>query len=171
MGISFGSNSMKPYVGGKEVQEAYVGSQLVYQAKLPYVYYFLGAENDYIIDNTVIQLSGASAAIAKEGGIYRIALTSSSGGTPGYVRVNLGAGNVFTFTVKAISTYAQPWTMYINFYQNNVYRESQSYRITIGSEYTRFSVTVPTNANNVRLTHNLGSSSTSYIDSIMQELN
>ena len=33
MGISFGSASKKPYVGSKEVQEAYVGSQLVYKGK------------------------------------------------------------------------------------------------------------------------------------------
>lgn len=35
MGISFGSVGKKPYVGGKEVQEAYVGSQLVYQNEVP----------------------------------------------------------------------------------------------------------------------------------------
>ena len=38
MGISFGSASKKPYVGSKEVQEAYVGSQLVYRAVPPSVY-------------------------------------------------------------------------------------------------------------------------------------
>lgn len=171
MGISFGSTGIKPYVGSKEVQEAYVGSQLVYQAKLPYVYYFLGAENDYIIDNSVVQLSPKSATITKEGGIYRIALTSSSSGTPGYARINLAGGSTFTFTAKAVSTYSQPWTMYINFYKNNVYNESASYRINVGSEYTRYSVTLPLSANNVRITHNLGSTSTSYIDSIMQDLN
>lgn len=32
MGISLGSSSKKPYVGSKEVKEAYVGSQLVYQS-------------------------------------------------------------------------------------------------------------------------------------------
>lgn len=32
MGISFGSVGKKPYVGSKEVQEAYVGNQLVYQS-------------------------------------------------------------------------------------------------------------------------------------------
>lgn len=35
MGISFGSKSVKPYVGGKEVTEAYVGSQLVYKNEVP----------------------------------------------------------------------------------------------------------------------------------------
>ena len=32
MGISFGSTGIKPYVGSKEVQEAYVGNKLVYSA-------------------------------------------------------------------------------------------------------------------------------------------
>ena len=35
MSISFGSTGRKPYVGNKEVQEAYVGSQLVYKNEVP----------------------------------------------------------------------------------------------------------------------------------------
>ena len=35
MAISFGSNGVKPYVGGSEIQEAYVGSQLVYRNEVP----------------------------------------------------------------------------------------------------------------------------------------
>ena len=38
MGISLGSSSKKPYVGSKEVQEAYVGSTLVYQNVPNYEY-------------------------------------------------------------------------------------------------------------------------------------
>ena len=38
MGISFGSTGIKPYVGSKEVQEAYVGSTLVYQNMPNYEY-------------------------------------------------------------------------------------------------------------------------------------
>ena len=34
MSISFGSTGIKPYVGNKEVQEAYVGSTLVYQNEI-----------------------------------------------------------------------------------------------------------------------------------------
>lgn len=79
MSISFGSNSMKPYVGDKEVQEAYVGSQLVYRATPPYVYAFLGTESDYYLATWAQLLTGA--AIVQEGGIYRISTGTATGGT------------------------------------------------------------------------------------------
>lgn len=62
MGISFGSAGMKPYVGSKEVTEAYVGSQLVYRARLPYNYMFLGAENDYYKSDNVQLVKQADIA-------------------------------------------------------------------------------------------------------------
>lgn len=68
MSISFGSTGIKPYVGSKEVKEAYVGSQLVYKSVPPYIYRFLGNENDYIIDGEL----GLGATVVKEEGIYRI---------------------------------------------------------------------------------------------------
>ena len=52
MSISFGNTGIKPYVGNKEVKEAYVGSQLVYRAIPPYYYFFLGTPNNYIINRT-----------------------------------------------------------------------------------------------------------------------
>ena len=107
MSISFGSTSIKPYVGSKEVKEAYVGSQLVYRATPPYKYYFLGSENDYIIDNAVVTLN-ANTSITKYQNIFRIACTTSSsadGGiqlklsTPFYLSAarsgNFNAGNKF----------------------------------------------------------------------------
>ena len=60
MSISFGSTGIKPYVGSKEVQEAYVGSQLVYRAGLPTSYMFLGAETDYYINDNVQLVQRAS---------------------------------------------------------------------------------------------------------------
>ena len=75
MSISFGSASKKPYVGSKEVQEAYVGSQLVYRATPPAVYKFLGTETDYIIAGT---LTGG-AAVAKDQNVFRIALGTQGG--------------------------------------------------------------------------------------------
>lgn len=77
MGISFGSNSMKPYVGGKEVQEAYAGSQLVYRATPPYVYAFLGGENDYLLADWCTLANGT--AVVKSAGVYRIAMGSEGG--------------------------------------------------------------------------------------------
>ena len=67
MGISFGSTGIKPYVGGKEVQEAYVGSQLVYSAAPPYNYYFVGGETKYFISPNVV-LPNYNATIAKKNG-------------------------------------------------------------------------------------------------------
>lgn len=60
MSISFGSTGRKPYVGSKEVQEAYVGSQLVYRASLPSSYMFLGTENDYYKSDNVQLVKQAS---------------------------------------------------------------------------------------------------------------
>lgn len=72
MGISFGSKTIKPYVGGKEVQEAYVGSQLVYKASYPYKYAFLGTANDYMLADWCT--IGQKVAIAKWLDIFRITL-------------------------------------------------------------------------------------------------
>lgn len=72
MGISFGSKSVKPYVGSKEVTEAYVGSQLVYQATYPYKYAFRGSENNYMLADWCA--IGQSVDITKYNGIFRLAL-------------------------------------------------------------------------------------------------
>lgn len=69
MGISFGSVSKKPYVGNKEITEAYVGSQLVYRATPPYV--FLGDANDYYLSN--LGQLGTGCAVTKYNNIYRVA--------------------------------------------------------------------------------------------------
>ena len=84
MGISFGSTGIKPYVGGKEVQEAYVGSQLVYSAAPPYNYYFVGGETKYYISPNVV-LPTSNATIAKKNGTgnYMIAISE------GYNRLKL----------------------------------------------------------------------------------
>lgn len=78
MGISFGSASKKPYVGSKEVKEAYVGSELVYRATPPYFYYFLGKESTYYISNECELTSRTS--IEKYQGVYRIVKSTGTGG-------------------------------------------------------------------------------------------
>lgn len=52
MSISFGSTGIKPYVGNKEVQEAYVGSTLVYSAGPVNPYIFKGNEINYRYSGT-----------------------------------------------------------------------------------------------------------------------
>lgn len=73
MGISFGSASKKPYVGSKEVQEAYVGSQKVYSAAPPYV--FLGGADSYYL-SPLGQL-GTGCAIVKHNKVYQVAPKSA----------------------------------------------------------------------------------------------
>ena len=113
MGISFGSVGKKPYVGSKEVQEAYVGSQLVYKAqKLPYHYVFLGTENEYYISPLVTL--GAGAAITKPGWAttYKIALSSATGNE---VKINIDAdfvGQRFKFLCRS-AVYAGSFTIKI----------------------------------------------------------
>ena len=77
MGISFGSKGAKPYVGSREVKEAYVGNQLVYRATLPYTYAFLGGANSYMLADWA-SLSATGAAITKEGSNFRVALTGQT---------------------------------------------------------------------------------------------
>ena len=77
MGISFGSTGIKPYVGSKEVQEAYVGSQLVYSAAPPYNYYFVGGETKYYISPNVV-LPAQNATIGKKNGTGNYMIVSSN---------------------------------------------------------------------------------------------
>lgn len=72
MSISKGGQSVKPYVGSKEVKEAYVGGQLVYKESYPYKYAFLGTANDYMLANWCS--IGQKVAIIKWLDIFRIAL-------------------------------------------------------------------------------------------------
>ena len=75
MSISKGGQSLKPYVGGKEVKEAYVGVQKVYSAAPPIYYAFLGSETDYVIADWCELTKGSS--ITQRGGVYRIAITGN----------------------------------------------------------------------------------------------
>ena len=48
MPISIGSTNVKPYVGNKEVKEAYVGSKLIYKSALPEIVIFDGYTSNVI---------------------------------------------------------------------------------------------------------------------------
>lgn len=97
MGISFGSVSKKPYVGSKEVKEAYVGTQKVYSAAPPIYYGFLGTENDYVIAPWC--KLGDATSIVKNDNIYRIALSVTSTDY-GRIEINEIKGNKFKFITK-----------------------------------------------------------------------
>ena len=88
MSISFGSTGIKPYVGSKEVKEAYVGSQKIYSAAPAYVYAFIGSENDYVLAPWTTL--GSYAEVKKINGIYRISITGGKDYTkPGQVTLNI----------------------------------------------------------------------------------
>ena len=76
MGISFGSASKKPYVGSKEVQEAYVGSTLVYSAGPGSNYAFLGTADGYYLADWCTY---NNAVIEQESGIYKMSLAKGQG--------------------------------------------------------------------------------------------
>ena len=98
MGISFGSTGIKPYVGSKEVQEAYVGSQLVYRATPPAVYKFLGTETDYIIDGTL-----DNASVVKIKDKYRISLEKAASS---FIFKTEKTFNTLTFTAYGTNIYS-----------------------------------------------------------------
>ena len=98
MGISFGSNGVKPYVGGSEIQEAYVGSQLVYKSRPPYTYAFLGGESNYFIADWCSLVRGAT--VVKDEGKYRISMAASSTSNPYYFRLTEIHGPVIKFQAR-----------------------------------------------------------------------
>lgn len=132
MGISFGSTSVKPYVGSKEVKEAYVGSQLVYRATPPYVYEFLGAENNYYISDKMELTSGA--AIQKILGIYRLACASAA---QFWIRERAGSKIAFQAYYTAPSGTAG---LTMTQYANNSSIKQETIRIAPTSDFTLYSV-------------------------------
>ena len=113
MAISFGNGAVKPYVGSSEIQEAYVGSQLVYKAqKLPYHYVYLGTENEYFISPLVTLGTGAAITKPSWATTYKIALSSATGNE---VKINIDAdfvGQFFRFLCRS-SSYSGSFTIKI----------------------------------------------------------
>lgn len=76
MGISLGSSSKKPYVGSKEVQEAYVGSTLVYSAGPGSNYAFLGTADGYYLADWCTY---ADTVISQVDGVYKMTINKRNG--------------------------------------------------------------------------------------------
>lgn len=155
MGISVGSGSVKPYVGGTEIKEAYVGSELVYQSKLPYVYYFLGAENDYVLNPDCALTRYAAIVKNTDEGVYNLVitynLTSDVGGVITISNLGDYAGKQFAFTYKfdelATSTYTG--TARVRFYNNNSLLTTQTISGRSSDVRTLFSYVIPANCNKI----------------------
>lgn len=174
MSISKGSQSVKPYVGSKEVKEAYVGNQLVYRATPPYVYFFLGGENDYILNN--VDLMENTVAKPAGSNVFNIANRYTlTGDKYGYVNVtNLSeyVGRNITMIIKPVGGMSgNEATLIFRFYGAGNAIVGQQYAYPkFGSDYATYTYAIPNNA--TKLSIIAGSSSTSwiaYIDTIRLE--
>lgn len=94
MSISKGGQSVKPYVGSKEVKEAYVGSQLVYRAVPPYNYAFLSGEASYVLaDYVTIE---PRMSFLKDEGMFRLHMPGNE-----HLTLNQVLGNTVAINVKS----------------------------------------------------------------------
>lgn len=174
MGISFGSTGIKPYVGSKEVKEAYVGSQLVYRATPPYLYFFLGGENDYILNS--VDLRGNTIAKPAGSNVFNIVnsykLTNDA---YGYVDVtNLGqyVGRVITAIIKPYcGNNNLEAKLCFRFYGagNSIINQDYKYP-KFGSDYTTYSLQIPNGTLKLSIiTMTAAVSWVAYIDTIRLE--
>lgn len=153
MGISFGSKSVKPYFGSKEVKEAYVGSQLVYTSKPLDNYAFLGGENNYFLADWVNINGGVpnyntSATIVKESGIYRL---SNSPGNYCSMVINNIPHRVLKFIAKcgSIGSVRNAITVYYSINEFAPATTLKQFNLTGGADYELMIVNIPTNATKV----------------------
>lgn len=174
MSISKGGQSVKPYVGSKEVKEAYVGNQLVYRATPPYVYAFLGGTNDYILASWCT-LSSSGAAIVKEDNNFRIALSSyynPATDTSRYGEVAMimpdDAGSALSFMYKMGVSGGRP-TVYIKFSDKNG-QQIKLEQLSVAGSWTLKNLTVPPNTYKIDIFGRNGSGlQTTYLDAIKFE--
>lgn len=164
MSISFGSTGIKPYVGSKEVQEAYVGSQLVYRAVPPIYYGFLGTETNYDKADWVI-LSASYASIRKDKGIYRIALKS-----PGYGKITLNQilGTSIKFTFRSENGYGSD-TGSVVFYNGSTMLSKHAINTINSDNYFLHSYEVPQNTTRIEIYPATYLQMTGYIDQLRYE--
>ena len=143
MSISKGGQSVKPYVGSKEVKEAYVGSQLVYKAeKLPYNYVYLGTENEYLISPLVVLGVGAEITKPSWATTFKLALNYVTGNE---LKINISpdfVGSHFKFLCRSSSYQGN---FYVRIYDSNVHYRLQS-DFEVGQSET-LKTTVKINAN------------------------
>lgn len=167
MGIFVGSGSVKPYVGDTEIKEAYVGSELIYKSALPYIYYFLGAENDYVISPNCALTR--NAAIVKPNGepTYKIALSYNNdteiGGIVDAKSVGDYVGHNFEFVHRtdglATSTHTQSVRVEYTQVISGIRSVLKTDIITVKNTnyYTLYTGVIPENTTEIRITAPSGS--------------
>lgn len=113
MPITIGATNIKPYVGGKEVQEAYVGSQLVYINAKPFNGVFFDSTTRFVLEGYTLSPSSSIKDYPQtnthDGG-YFIGLSSGTSGTIPYIMwsgLDIPAFNTLTISSPERSDYAK----------------------------------------------------------------
>lgn len=168
MSISFGSAGKKPYVGSKEVKEAYVGSTMVYQGVPPIVYAFQGSSSTYTIAPWC-ELN-QNAQITTESSEYRIALKYNSTSGYGTITLNKVYNNKLKFIAKRSALASV--TAYVQFY-NGENLISQTGFYGYESSYQSLSFDIPAGCNKIIIRGDSSSYNTTvnWIDEIRYEKN
>lgn len=174
MSISKGGQSVKPYVESKEVKEAYVGSQLVYRATPPYLYFFLGRENDYILNS--VDLRGNTIVKPTGSNVYNIAntykLTNDQWGYVDVKDLNQYIGRTITVILKpspeTLSPNAHVMFRFVGAHSSIISQYDQYPKF--GSDYASYSYVIPAGASKLSIIAASTSVSwTAYIDTIRLE--
>lgn len=148
MSISFGSTGIKPYVGSKEVQEAYVGSTLVYRAGPGSNYAFLGTADGYYLAKWCTY---ENAVIEQESGIYKMSLNKTTQGR-GKISLDISDQNKYTilkFTGKCSGGSSLVLKMSVD--------GGATQNITLTNKEKEFSVAVKANAQSIVISNNSAS--------------
>ena len=122
MGISFGSTGIKPYVGSKEVQEAYVGSQLVYRSTPPFNGVFFDSATHFVLEGYTISpasmIQNFPQSSAYNAGYYIWLQAQTGSAAIPYIRwgeLNIPAFNTLVISSPYNSDYKRNFTVILTF--------------------------------------------------------
>lgn len=145
MSISIGSTNVKPYVGDKEVKEAYVGSTLVYRAGPGSNYAFLGTADGYYLAKWCTY---TNVNIKQESGIYKMRLNPTKSGR-GKISLDISGQNKYTilkFTGKCSGGNSLVLKVSVD--------GGTAQDITLTNQEKEFSVAVKANAQSIVIDNN-----------------
>ena len=142
MGISFGNASKKPYVGSKEVKEAYVGNQLVYQNRPSDNWVYIGEENKYYLAGYASLIGGT---FTKEENKFRIALSNQNQ----KLTINEIHGNTLKFISKFSNKYGNGG--YINLYAGDIRVISNAITNTGAKGFQLNTISIPSSITKIEI--------------------